>query len=98
MEFVYKIRHKKSGLFFTKGTYNLGENARIYARKPNLSYLGHLIYVNQKVQNQLSLASNRLPIDKNDWEICQYLLVLHDTIQLEKKKPAEDVKTVTVYA
>jgi hypothetical protein len=51
---VYKIKHKPTGLYFTpsKGYGNLSLNGKIYAKKPNLKWVGNSVRV---VIKQLSI-------------------------------------------
>ena len=87
MNYIYKIRHKPTGLFYRpKCTYTLDEKGKSYTTKPSFHYLT-IKYMNISPKNvaQLCLANGKIEVVNEDFEICKFIIVLDETFQYIKK-------------
>lgn len=86
MNYVYKIRHKPSGLFYRPASRcQLDIEGKSYTKKPAFSYLKQSLWLNSKMKAEFGLDTQTLYVDKSDFEICKFVIVLDETFQYIKK-------------
>ena len=87
----YRIRHKKSGLFYqpTRGRYssktNLGPNGKVYAKKPSFEHICSPLDVTDRQHEKFGIGELKtrsewcskyfMKFVRDDWEIVEYELV-----------------------
>jgi hypothetical protein len=103
METIYKLRHRKSGLFYNPMYYSckLDTKGKIYLKRPVLGKIGPAIRVTAALAKEYNLELQEsisgypmLKVVYADWEVCEFAVILSQIFDcpqpIKKEQPIEE--------